>query len=185
MQPRSHRTAPPDRSRPLCQDQESRLKCVLGLMPVADDRATDTQHHRAVPGHKRCKGEFSRLVALRCDVTRTARAALHRSAPRPRRNGIRLRDKKEWRIDRWPRRTPPTKTRDRWLLVVPSGCLINRFFFKMLLLLYGIRSFRTAERWRSGPPSVAFRRYKRWLSLGAARISGACRLVTPRTNGRR
>jgi hypothetical protein len=31
-----------------CQDQESRLKGILGVMLVTEDRAADTQHHRTV-----------------------------------------------------------------------------------------------------------------------------------------
>jgi hypothetical protein len=37
-----------DRSGLACQDQESRLKGILGVMLVTEDRAADAEHHRTV-----------------------------------------------------------------------------------------------------------------------------------------
>ena len=64
VQPRPDRISRPDRPCAACQHQERRLEGVLGLVAVAEHRATDSQHHRAVPRHQCGEGGLGHLVVL-------------------------------------------------------------------------------------------------------------------------
>ena len=49
------------------KDQERRLECVLGGVPVANDLHADAQDHRPMPHYKGCKCELGRLIATRAE----------------------------------------------------------------------------------------------------------------------
>src|SRR5260370_10993485 len=52
----------PDRSGLADQDEESRLKCVLGIVVGAENTPTDAPDHRAVSAHKDCDSGFVPLL---------------------------------------------------------------------------------------------------------------------------
>jgi hypothetical protein len=41
-----------------CQDEKSSLKCILGVVPIAQDPAADAQDHRPVAAHQLSKRGF-------------------------------------------------------------------------------------------------------------------------------
>jgi hypothetical protein len=63
VEPSSQRIGHPDVGRPLDQDQEGRLKRVVGILGVGEHAAADAEHHRSVPLDEDRKRQFPRLVA--------------------------------------------------------------------------------------------------------------------------
>ena len=51
-----------DRSSLAGQNEENGLQRVFGMLHVAQELATDTQHHRTVPAHERCEGSLTDWV---------------------------------------------------------------------------------------------------------------------------
>jgi hypothetical protein len=62
-QPAPHRRLLADRTGPLGQDEERRLKRVFGVGLVAEDVAADVKHHPAVAEHQRLERRFVPLRA--------------------------------------------------------------------------------------------------------------------------
>ncbi len=67
VQPAADRLAATDRVGPTCQDQECRLRRVLGIVLVAQHLPADPQDHRPMAIDQRREGRFRRLVPLLCE----------------------------------------------------------------------------------------------------------------------
>ncbi len=64
VQPAPDRLAAADRTSLTGQDQERRLRCILGVVLVVEYLPADAQDHRSVAIHQRREGCLSRLVPL-------------------------------------------------------------------------------------------------------------------------
>jgi hypothetical protein len=62
VEPTGHGGSASDRSGPARQDQEGRLKGILGVVWVAEDRAADAEHHRTVSLQQSLERQFAGLT---------------------------------------------------------------------------------------------------------------------------
>src|SRR5262245_59907580 len=58
IEPVGHQFAGPDRSRLANQDEEGRLKGILGVLVMAEDPLAHPPDHRAMALYESCKGSF-------------------------------------------------------------------------------------------------------------------------------
>jgi hypothetical protein len=63
MKPRSQRLPYPERATLACQDEERRLKGVLGIVIVTDDPKAGAQHHGTMPLDQGREGDLGSLAA--------------------------------------------------------------------------------------------------------------------------
>jgi hypothetical protein len=62
VKPRAHGFFPPPRSSFTCQDQNRRLKCIFGIVPVMQHTLTAVQNHGAMTAHQGAKRLFIALL---------------------------------------------------------------------------------------------------------------------------
>ncbi len=65
MEPAHDRALLADRGGFADQDQEGRLKGILGIVPFTKDRLTDAKHHRTMPLDESRERQLGRLVVAR------------------------------------------------------------------------------------------------------------------------